>query len=84
MDWARHLLIVPILLPLVTGAALLLIEETRHALKALISLASTVLLLVAAMALLRMADGVPRRKRRAVIVLCRRGLARAVRHRARS
>ena len=59
MDWARHLLIVPILLPLVTGAALLLIEETRHALKALISLASTVLLLVAAMALLRMADGVP-------------------------
>ena len=59
MDWTRHLLIVPILLPLVTGAALLLIDETRHALKALISLASTVLLLVAAMALMRMADGVP-------------------------
>ena len=39
MDWARHLLIVPILLPLVTGAALLLIDEVRHTLKALVSLA---------------------------------------------
>ena len=59
MDWARHLLIVPILLPLVTGAALLLIDELRHTLKALINLASTVLLLIAALALMRIADGVP-------------------------
>ena len=59
MDWTRHLLILPILLPLLTGAALLLIDELRHTLKALASLASTVLLLVAAMALMRMADGVP-------------------------
>ena len=59
MDWARHLLIVPILLPLVTGAALLLIDELRHSLKALINLASTVLLLIAALALMRIADGVP-------------------------
>ena len=49
----------PILLPLVTGAALLLIDETRHTLKAMVSLASTLVLLVAAMALMRMADGVP-------------------------
>ncbi len=37
MDWTRHLLVVPILLPLVTGASLLLIDETRHTLKALVS-----------------------------------------------
>ena len=43
MDWSRHLLIVPILLPLVTGAALLLIDELRHSLKALINLASTLM-----------------------------------------
>jgi multicomponent K+:H+ antiporter subunit D len=59
MGWTSHLLIVPILLPLVTGAALLLIDERRHALKALINLASTLLLLVAAIALIRMADRVP-------------------------
>jgi multicomponent K+:H+ antiporter subunit D len=52
----QHLLVVPILLPLVTGAALLLIDELRHTAKALISLASTVLLLVVALALMRMAD----------------------------
>ena len=59
MDWMRHLLIVPILLPLVTGAALLLFDETRHTLKALVGLASTLLLVAAAFALVRMADGVP-------------------------
>lgn len=57
MDWERHLLVVPILLPLVAGATLLLIDELRHTLKALVSLASTVLLLLTAVALLRMADG---------------------------
>ncbi|TQI73678.1 multisubunit potassium/proton antiporter PhaD subunit [Bosea sp. AK1] len=59
MEWTRHLLIVPILLPLITGAALLLIDELRHTLKALLSLASTLLLLVTAIALMRLADGVP-------------------------
>ncbi len=57
MEWTRHLLVVPILLPLVTGASLLLIDETRHTSKALISLASTVLLIAASMALMGMADG---------------------------
>jgi multicomponent K+:H+ antiporter subunit D len=57
MEWTRHLLVVPILLPLAAGASLLLIDETRHTLKALVSLASTVLLLLASMALTRMADG---------------------------
>jgi multicomponent K+:H+ antiporter subunit D len=59
MDWTSQLLIVPILLPLITGAALLLIEERRHTLKALVNLASTLLLLVAALVLMRIADGVP-------------------------
>jgi multicomponent K+:H+ antiporter subunit D len=59
MDWTRHLLIVPILLPLVTGAGLLLLDETRHTLKALVSLASALLLLLAAAGLMHMADGVP-------------------------
>ncbi|MEN5082854.1 monovalent cation/H+ antiporter subunit D [Bosea sp. TWI1241] len=59
MDWSRHLLVVPVLLPLLTGSLLLLIGEVRHTLKALISLASCVLLLVAACALLRLAAGLP-------------------------
>jgi multicomponent K+:H+ antiporter subunit D len=57
MDWERHLLLAPVLLPLVAGAVLLLIEEVRHTLKALVSLASTLALLVVACGLLRMADG---------------------------
>ena len=59
MEWTRHLLAVPILLPLATGAALLLIDELRHTAKALVSLASTLLLVIATMALMRMADGAP-------------------------
>jgi multicomponent K+:H+ antiporter subunit D len=57
MDWARHLIIVPILLPLVTGAVLLLVGELRHTLKALVSLASTLVLTGTAVALMRIADG---------------------------
>lgn len=57
MNWTQHLLVAPILLPLVTGAALLLIDETRHKLKATVSLASMLLLLGVAMKLMSMADG---------------------------
>ena len=59
MEWTRHLLIIPVLLPLVTGATLLLLDETRHTLKALVSLASSLLLLGTALVLVRMADGAP-------------------------
>lgn len=59
MEWTRHLLIVPILLPLVTGAGLLLIDELRHTLKALLNLASCLLLVATAAALMHMADGTP-------------------------
>ena len=59
MDWAKHALIVPILLPLVTGAALLLIDETRHTVKALVGIASTVMLVATAIALVQLAGAVP-------------------------
>jgi multicomponent K+:H+ antiporter subunit D len=58
MEWTRHLLVVPILLPLITGASLLMVDETRHTSKALVSLASTMVLLLASVALMRMADGI--------------------------
>jgi multicomponent K+:H+ antiporter subunit D len=56
LDWERQLLTVPVLLPLITGAALLLIDEVRHTVKALVSLAATLLFLFATVSLLRMAD----------------------------
>ena len=59
MDWAKHALIVPILLPLVTGAALLLIDETRHTVKALVGIASTVMLVATAFALVQLAGAIP-------------------------
>jgi multicomponent K+:H+ antiporter subunit D len=59
MEWSRHLLVLPILLPLVTGAALLLVDETRRTLKALVNFASTLLLLFVTLALMRIADTAP-------------------------
>ncbi|OQM75913.1 monovalent cation/H+ antiporter subunit D [Manganibacter manganicus] len=56
MMWSHHLLIAPILLPLVTGALLLLLDERRHVLKSLINLAATFALAVIAMRLLAFAD----------------------------
>ncbi|HET8727704.1 MAG TPA: monovalent cation/H+ antiporter subunit D [Alphaproteobacteria bacterium] len=54
--WTGHLMIAPILLPLVAGAALLFIDERRRVTKATFSLASVLALLVIAIALLRFAD----------------------------
>jgi multicomponent K+:H+ antiporter subunit D len=56
MAWTSHLIIVPVLLPLVCGAVMLLLEERRRVLKGAIGLASTVALLIVTMMLLRMAD----------------------------
>jgi multicomponent K+:H+ antiporter subunit D len=47
----QHLIILPILVPLVAGALLLVIDEPRHTLKASVSVAAMLLLLVAAGAL---------------------------------
>jgi multicomponent K+:H+ antiporter subunit D len=54
--WIDHLVIVPVVLPLVTGALVLLSEEHRVALKGTISLASMLMLVAAATALLRLVD----------------------------
>ena len=51
-----HLIAVPILLPLVTAAALLLIGESRHRLKAIVSIAATIAGLVVAGTLLDRVD----------------------------
>ncbi|HEY9397221.1 MAG TPA: monovalent cation/H+ antiporter subunit D [Burkholderiales bacterium] len=51
-----HLIIVPVLLPLVTACLMLLLGEQRRSLKAAINLASTVAILGIAIALLRQAD----------------------------
>jgi multicomponent K+:H+ antiporter subunit D len=52
----QHLIILPILVPLVAGALLLVIDEPRHTLKASVSVAAVLLLLVAAGALVARAD----------------------------
>lgn len=54
-----HLIIVPILLPLVSGAVMLLLNERRRFLKGAIGVATTVALLVVSIALLRQADLLP-------------------------
>jgi multicomponent K+:H+ antiporter subunit D len=59
MTWANHLLIAPVLLPLVTGALLLLFDERRHSFKALVSLFSTLTLLAISIALMAYADVAP-------------------------
>jgi multicomponent K+:H+ antiporter subunit D len=55
-SWADHLPIVPVVLPLATGALMLLIDERRHAIKGLISLISLSLLLLATIALIHSVD----------------------------
>ncbi|GGE54247.1 monovalent cation/H+ antiporter subunit D [Agaricicola taiwanensis] len=56
MGSAGHLVILPIILPLVAGAVLLLIDERRRALKASLSIIATVLVALTAFALLNIAD----------------------------
>jgi multicomponent K+:H+ antiporter subunit D len=53
----EHLVVAPVLLPLVTGALLLLPDERRHSLKAAIGVLSTLVLVAIAIALLQLADG---------------------------
>jgi multicomponent K+:H+ antiporter subunit D len=54
-ELAGHLIVVPVLLPLATGALMLLFDERRHGLKAALSVAACVLLVAAAWALLQRA-----------------------------
>ncbi len=55
----KHLVIVPILLPLVSAAVMLLLAERRRPLKSAIGIATTVILLLVSILLLRMADLAP-------------------------
>lgn len=54
--WLDHLVVVPIVLPLVTGAAMLLLDERRVALKGVINIASALALTLAAAGLMRIVD----------------------------
>jgi multicomponent K+:H+ antiporter subunit D len=56
VSFAEHLPIVPIVLPLATGALLVLITERRLALKSAISLAAAAVLLASAIALVALVD----------------------------
>ena len=56
MSLSDHLVIVPVVLPLLSGALMLLLDERSSALKALISMSSLVLLLATAIALAAMAQ----------------------------
>ena len=57
LPWLQHLIVVPVLLPLLVGALLIPVNQNRHTLKFAMSLTSSVLLWLVAVALLVMADG---------------------------
>lgn len=57
LAWSQHLIILPILLPLLTGAALIPINEARHQLKFGINLICTIGVMLLAIALMGMTDG---------------------------
>ncbi|WP_331372292.1 monovalent cation/H+ antiporter subunit D [Sinorhizobium chiapasense] len=55
IDWLHHLLIIPILLPLAVGAALIPVDERNRMLKGLFGFGSTLIVFVVAMILMRIA-----------------------------
>ncbi|MBA1157600.1 monovalent cation/H+ antiporter subunit D [Microvirga mediterraneensis] len=55
-DAMDHLIIVPIVLPLISGALMLLLEERSRSLKGGIGIATTVILLIVSLVLLQQAD----------------------------
>jgi multicomponent K+:H+ antiporter subunit D len=56
LPWMHHLIIVPVLLPLLVGALLIPVNQKRHALKFALSVASGALLLGVAVTLLVLVD----------------------------
>ncbi len=56
-SWSHHLIVAPILVPLVASAVLLLVDERRRTTKAMISLGSTLVLMAIALALFRIESG---------------------------
>jgi multicomponent K+:H+ antiporter subunit D len=59
MRWVDHLIVAPIVLPLLAGALLVLVDERRHRLKFAISLVAVLGLVAAAFALVALAHGRP-------------------------
>ncbi|GAA4400765.1 monovalent cation/H+ antiporter subunit D [Quisquiliibacterium transsilvanicum] len=57
MRWLDHLIVVPIVLPLLAGATMVLLSEHRRRTKFALSLGSALGLLAVSIALLRLADG---------------------------
>lgn len=57
LHWSQHLLVVPVLLPLIVGALLIPVNQKRYVLKFSLGLASCLMLWAVAVALLLMADG---------------------------
>ncbi|MCJ9750945.1 monovalent cation/H+ antiporter subunit D [Neorhizobium sp. BETTINA12A] len=55
--WTHHLLIAPILVPLVAAALMLFFDERQRVVKAMISLASTLILVAVSLTLLRIESG---------------------------
>lgn len=53
IDWTDHLIVAPVLLPLIAAAVTLVLNERRHTLKRVIALATTFALLVISIMLLR-------------------------------
>lgn len=56
MSWSQHLILVPVLLPLLCGALLILVNESRHQFKFVINFASVLIQLAVAVTLLILAD----------------------------
>ncbi len=56
LAWSQHLILVPIVLPLICGALLILINESRHQLKFAINYASMLAMLAISITLVSMAD----------------------------
>ncbi len=55
--WSHHLIVAPILIPLIASALLLFIDERRRVAKAMVSLASAIVLTVIAFILFRIESG---------------------------
>ena len=56
LPWVQHLIVVPVLLPLMVGALLIPVNQRHYALKSTVGVASTALQLAVALALLLMTD----------------------------
>ena len=56
LGWTQHLILVPVVLPLLCGALLIPVNEKRHQLKFIVNLASVLGLLVTAITLVWLTD----------------------------